>query len=141
MVVILAIAEITLLMLINKSLLNAMSSPMEHSGDPILSIYYQKVHDLQIDYANTYTMFLIGLLLLTFLVVYFTTLVKSEGRFKIIVIASVSCNILNIGLSIIFIYVARVGIAGAGVASLISYIVNMTILVFYVKYLIKKNDT
>jgi Na+-driven multidrug efflux pump len=134
---ILAVLEIAVMMGLNNPILNAMSSSTQQSTDPILGPYYQKVHDLQIHYASIYTMFLTGLLLLTMFVFYFSTLIKSEGRFKVAVIASVICNILNIALVVIFIYVIKVGIVGAGIAASISYFINIVILIAYIKLLSK----
>jgi hypothetical protein len=54
MVVILTVTETLILLSTNKLLLTAMTSPAEQVGDPSsqLQLYYNKVHDLQIEMAS-----------------------------------------------------------------------------------------
>jgi Na+-driven multidrug efflux pump len=141
MVLLMALLETCLLLILNNPILTAMSSPVEKVTDPQMQIYFQKIHDLQITFANNYTMIYSAGIVLPLLIFYFASLIKSEGRFKIVVITSIACNILNIGLIVIFILFAHLDMIGGALGSTVSYGINLSILIGYLAYLNRTNQT
>jgi Na+-driven multidrug efflux pump len=144
MVLILAILETACLIGFNHIILVAMSSPPEQAlstDPPELQTYFQKVHDLQISFASHYTMIYSAGILLPLLIFYFASLIKSEGRFRVVVVTSIVCNCLNIGLIVIFILFGHLDMYGGALGSTVSYAVNLIILLIYMVRLNMRNET
>jgi Na+-driven multidrug efflux pump len=141
MVICLAILEIIILLSINKPVLTAMSPKSETTTDPILQDFFNQEHALQIKFAREYTLIYSIGIFLPLLMFYFASLVKSEGRFRLVVITSIVCNVLNIGCIIFFILVAKIDMYGGALGSTISYTINLTTILVYIGFLNKKNDT
>jgi Na+-driven multidrug efflux pump len=141
MVLVMALGLTTILLLINKPILTLMSSPVEQNSDPVLQEYFQKVHDLQITFANNYLLIYSAGIILPLFIFYLASLIKSEGRFKVVVITSVLCNLLNISLIVIFILYAHLNMIGGALGSTVSYAVNLIVLLMYLIYLNHTNQT
>jgi Na+-driven multidrug efflux pump len=148
MVLLLAILETVLLLSTSNPLLTAMSAPVEKvdiTSSPFsisdIQNYFQKVHDLQISFGNSYIMVYSAGIILPLLIYYFASLIKSEGRFKLVVATSIVCNLLNIGLIVIFILVAKLNMIGGALGSTISYAINLIVLIFYLYHLNKSEQT
>jgi Na+-driven multidrug efflux pump len=141
MVLIMALGMTVLLLLVNKPLLTLMSAPAEQSNNEVLKGYFQQIHDLQIKFANNYlTVYSAGIILPLF-IFYLASLIKSEGRFKVVVITSVLCNLLNIGLIVIFILFAHLGMVGGALGSTVSYSINLIVLLIYLIHLNRTGQT
>jgi Na+-driven multidrug efflux pump len=141
MVLILAVIETSLLLGLHKVVLTAMSSPAEYSADAVLNAYYQKVHDLQISFASEYTFIYSAGIILPLLIFYLASLIKSEGRFKLVVFTSIACNVLNIGLIVIFILFGHLDMYGGALGSTVSYAINLLVLLFYLIHLNRTDQT
>lgn len=116
------------------------SNPTDQEVAAMQEIYNTSINT-QISWANEYAMMLaIGTIVNTMLV-YFSFMIRAEGRMKFVTIASILCNLLNILLDFIFIYVAKEGMMGGGLATLIGWLVNLGLFIAYIIYLNKMNST
>jgi Na+-driven multidrug efflux pump len=141
MVLIMALMLTMILLLIDKPILTLMSSPIEQSSNPTLQTYFTKVHDLQISFASNYLLVYSASVILPLFIFYLASLIKSEGRFKVVVITSILCNLLNIALIVIFILFAQLDMVGGALGSTVSYAVNLLVLLFYLVRLNRRGET
>jgi Na+-driven multidrug efflux pump len=136
-----SLLETLILLLINQQLLSVTSSPVEHTSNETLNAYYQKVHDLQIGIAQQLTIIYSASLLIPMLITYFASLIRAEGKFKIVVGINIICNVINIGLTIFLVLVAKIDAYSGSTSTLICYLINFTALMFYLSHLNHKNQT
>jgi Na+-driven multidrug efflux pump len=141
MIAVYSIALIGILCALNRPMLSAMSATQTKSSDPELSAYYAEAHSEQIKLASDYTLVFSGGLILTMFTVFFSSLIKSEGRFKLVAITGIVCNILSIALVVLFIYVAKIGIVGGALGNVVSFFINLGVLLIYLWILNKRKDT
>ncbi|GHU48580.1 hypothetical protein FACS1894218_5900 [Bacilli bacterium] len=141
MIALYTIALISILCALNRPILNAMSAKPTTCSDDTLNEYYQKVTSEQVVLASDYTLVMTGGLFLTMFTILFASLIKSEGRFKLVAITGIMCNILSIGLVVIFIYIAKIGIAGGALGNVVSFTVYLGVLLIYLIILNKRQDT
>jgi Na+-driven multidrug efflux pump len=141
MVLIMALTLTTLLLVLDKPILTLMSSPVEQSSDPTLQIYYQEVHNLQITFASSYLMVYSAGIILPLFIFYLASLIKSEGRFRVVVATSILCNLLNIALIVVFILFAHLDMIGGALGSTVSYAINLIVLLVYLIHLNRTGQT
>lgn len=136
MVFILAIFETGILCAINEPILNRMAVlNTNHTAEQ------EWIHTLQVKWANEYTMVLsIGIILPLFLF-YFASLIRAEGRFWVVVITNIICNILNLGFICFYIVVCKLDFIGGALGNTTSYLINIIVLIIYLSWLNKKNMT
>jgi Na+-driven multidrug efflux pump len=72
---------------------------------------------------------------------YLAGLVKAESKFKVVVISSVCCNVLNIGLTCLLILVAKLDMYGGSTSAVISQAVNLSVVLIYIGYMNRKQNT
>ncbi len=94
---------------------------------PILRLLFGAIEDDVMDSAMTY--FFWSALSYPFLAVYNSgaALFRSIGNSKIPMFSSIAMNVLNVGGNALLLYVARMGVAGVAIASLVSRAVAMVI--------------
>lgn len=142
MVILLSALEIIILLSINHPLLNVISSPVKrNTGNAELDLYYQTTHDLQIKIASQLTIVYSCCLIIPMFMTYFGALIKSEGKFKIVAITSVISNIVNIGLTFLFVLVIKTDGYGAPISTIMCQSINLIFLLIYLVYLNKKKMT
>jgi Na+-driven multidrug efflux pump len=141
MVLFLALLETALLLVTYRPLLQVMSSPVEKSSNPDLQAYFNKVHELQLKFASDYVLVYSAGIPMPLLIFYFASLIKSEGRFRVVVITSILCNILNLGLIVVFILVGHLNMLGGSLGSTVSYAINLVILLIYLSHLNRTEQT
>ncbi|NLZ76900.1 MAG: MATE family efflux transporter [Spirochaetales bacterium] len=90
----------------------------------IIGTIFGKIEPLILDYGSTY--FLYILLSLPFLAAYNSAaaLFRSMGNSRVSLSVSVVVNILNIGGNALFIFVMKMGVAGAGLSTLVSRVIG-----------------
>ena len=90
----------------------------------IISTIFGKIEPRLLDYGSTYFVYI--LLSLPFLAAYNSgaALFRSMGNSRVSLYISVVMNILNIGGNAFFIFVMKMGVAGAGLSTLISRIIG-----------------
>jgi Na+-driven multidrug efflux pump len=106
-----------------------------------LNDYYAAVHQVEIGFAFKYIVILAAGITLPMLIFFFGSLIRSEGKFRVVTIISVVSNIFNIGVSVLFIQFAHLGVMGGSLSCLVCYFGNLIFLLFYLIYLMKKNET
>jgi Na+-driven multidrug efflux pump len=103
--------------------------------------YYDLVHNLEIQYAHNYVFVLSAGMIMPMIIFYFSALIKSEGRFKIVALFSVICNLCNIGADYAMVMWAHQGMLGGGIASIECYAINILLLAGFLFYLNAKDKT
>lgn len=142
MVTFLSLLEMIVLISINHPLLNALSSPIKHvENNADLNSYFIKAHDLQIKIASQLTIVYASCLIIPMFMVYFGSLIKSEGRFKIVVAINIICNIANIGITSLFVLVIKTDGYSAPISTLLCQSVNLAFLLIYLSHLNKHYKT
>lgn len=91
---------------------------------PIIGTIFGKIDPLLLDYGSTYFFYI--LLSLPFLAAYNSgaALFRSMGNSRISLYVSVIMNVLNIGGNAFLIFVLKMGVAGAGLSTLVSRIIG-----------------
>lgn len=91
---------------------------------PIIGTIFGKIEPLLLDYGSTYFFYI--LLSLPFLAAYNSgaALFRSMGNSRISLYVSVIMNVLNIGGNAFLIFVLNMGVAGAGLSTLVSRIIG-----------------
>jgi len=91
---------------------------------PIIGTIFGKIEPLLLDYGSTYFFYI--LLSLPFLAAYNSgaALFRSMGNSRISLYVSVIMNVLNIGGNAFLIFVLKMGVAGAGLSTLVSRIIG-----------------
>ncbi|MBE5935583.1 MAG: MATE family efflux transporter [Lachnospiraceae bacterium] len=97
-----------------------------------------------LSYATTYTKIIGGSCVLVAILPIYNSYLRCFGYTKIPMYATISSNILNLLLNGLFLYVLRMGVAGVAIATVISRIVNLIVLVVcserYIKIHSIRND-
>ena len=111
------------------------------SEEQIVIQYYYDCREYQLLWASRYTLMLaIGSIFNVF-VVYYSFMIRAEGRNIVVVLAAIACNLVNIGLDILMISVFKMGMVGGGIATIIGWALNAGICLMYVWYLSKRELT
>jgi Na+-driven multidrug efflux pump len=148
-VIALALLSTLIILLIAKPLLTVLAGPAVKLNTPghqtgdmeIMQAYYNQVHNTEIDFAYRYVFVLGSAMIMPMLIFYFSSLIKSEGRFKIVALFSVFCNLCNILADYVMVMFAHDGMRGGGIASVECYAINIILLAVYLFYLNSKNKT
>lgn len=91
--------------------------------------------------TNDYLYFLSASIPVITLVNFYTFFLRCENRNLWITIIAIACNASNILFGYLLIAFARIGMLGAGTATLLGYVINLTSLMLYVRWLENKNQT
>jgi hypothetical protein len=86
---------------------------------PLIENVYGKANDMIISYSCNYSYIIIGGMMLSMFSAYLSLLIISEGKQKMVVIAAIVSNLINLLLDFIFIYYAKMAMIGGAVATLI----------------------
>lgn len=95
-----------------------------------------------LEYTGTYMRIVGGGCILNALIPIFSGHLRAFGHTKQPFYAALTGNVLNVGLNALFLFVLKMGVAGVAAATVISYTVNLGLLVFQSQKLIsgKKVD-
>lgn len=94
------------------------------------------IADLLLKPADTYLKIVGGFCIFNALIPIFSGYLRAFGYTKQPLIAAVVGNVLNFGLNALFLFVFHWGVAGVAIATIISKVVNLTIVVIQAKLLI-----
>ncbi|MDD5973094.1 MAG: MATE family efflux transporter [Spirochaetales bacterium] len=98
----------------------------------LLSLIFGHIEDQVMDHAVRYFIFILISYPFLALTNSANALCRSMGKSKITMAVSIVMNIINIGGNALFIYVFKLGTAGAGIASLLSRVVGATIMLIII---------
>ena len=93
-----------------------------------------------LDYSTTYMTIVGCASIFTALIPIYSNYLRSFGHTKITMYATIIANILNLILNAIFLYVLNMNVAGIAIATVISKIINLLILIIYSEIKIKFNS-
>ncbi len=93
------------------------------------------------DYANTYIKIVGGSVFLNALIPIFSYYVRAFGHTKQPMIATVIANIINLGLNALFLFVFKWGVAGVALATVISRVFNLVVVMFFAFRLVQVDKT
>ena len=98
------------------------------------------VAELLQDYAITYLKIVGGSCILNALVPIYSSYLRAFGYTREPLIATITGNVVNIILNAVFLFVLHMGVAGVAIATVISRIINLLIVIFAGRYLIHAGD-
>ena len=108
---------------------------------PLIEHVYTKANDMIMSYSCNYSYIIISGAMLSMFSAYLSLLIISEGKQKMVVIAAVVSNLLNLLLDFIFIYYARMAMIGGAIATLIGWTLNCSWYFFQIHLMNKRNET
>ena len=94
------------------------------------------VADLLMEYAETYLKIVGGACLLNALIPIFSSYLRAFGYTRQPLMATIVGNVLNLVLNAVFLYVFHMGVMGVAIATVISRVVNLIIIVAAGYYLV-----
>lgn len=94
------------------------------------------VAPLLMDYAKTYLEFVGGSCILLALVPIFSSYLRAFGHTRQPLIATIFANVINVVLNAVFLFVLHWGVAGVAIATIISRVCNLLIVVISAKILV-----
>lgn len=80
---------------------------------------YTKANDMIISYSCNYAYIIIGGAILSMFSAYLSLLIISEGKQKMVVLAAVVSNVVNLLFDFVFIYYGKMAMIGGAIATLI----------------------
>lgn len=98
------------------------------------------VAPLLMGYAKTYLQIVGGFCILNALMPIFSSYLRAFGYTKQPLYATLSANVLNLVLNAFFLYVMKWGVAGVAIATVISRVVNLLIIMFCSRVLIHAKE-
>ena len=87
-----------------------------------------------LDYSTIYMTIVGSASILTALIPIYSNYLRSFGYTKITMYATIIANILNLMLNAVFLYIFKIGVAGIAIATVISKIFNLLILIIFAKH-------
>lgn len=113
-----------------------------NESDLALLIHFYSLRNATLaQLTNDYLYFLSASIPVITLVNFYTFFLRCENRNLWITVIAIACNASNILFGYLLIAFARIGMLGAGTATLLGYVINLTSLMFYVWWLENKNQT
>lgn len=101
---------------------------------PVLKVV--GIADLLLDYAVTYMKIVGGSCILNALIPIYSSYLRAFGYTKEPLIATLTGNVLNLILNAVFLFVFDMGVTGVAIATVISRVINLIIVIFAGKRLI-----
>ncbi len=139
---------------INDSLLHLMSGkapeiPLNYypesdiSTDQIneLNRYFDIAYQTQIDWSHEFLDILSWSSILNVFILYFSFMVRAEGKLSFVTAAEMTCNVFNILFDYVYIKWCHTGMMGGGLATLTGWSMNVIVYSIYIWYLGHKNET
>ncbi|WP_416737926.1 MATE family efflux transporter [Mycoplasmopsis meleagridis] len=118
----------------------AQTAGMTLSNLKQLQAYYDAAFELSIKWANEYVYVYAAGTILQGMVTLFSYFIRAEGFNTYVMAAGIVANIVNIILDAIFIIVAKVGVLGGVISTIIGWMVNLCLCVIYTSYKAKKKE-
>lgn len=110
-------------------------------GYNLLYDAYKSANNLVQNYSSSYSYIMIAGLIFSMFNQFLSLLIISEGKQKMVVIAAVVCNIVNLILDFIFIYFAKWAMIGGACATLIGWVLNTVWYLIQILIMNKHNET
>ncbi len=135
---------------INDSLLHLMSGKAPHfenAGDmtksdlAILNAYFERAYETQINWSHEFLDILSWSSILNVFILYFSFMVRVEGKLWFVTTAEMCCNFVNIIFDYVYISLCHAGMMGGGLATLTGWSINVVVYTIYIWYLGKKGET
>ncbi|WP_027120001.1 MATE family efflux transporter [[Mycoplasma] testudinis] len=98
-------------------------------------------NEIVFNLSQNYLWFLSSSIVLVSILNLYVFFLRAEGKNLWITLFGISANIINIILDYVFIGVAKIGMAGGGLSTLIGYLINLSALFVYIYFLSTKNET
>ena len=98
------------------------------------------VAPLLMDYAKTYLKIVGGFCFLNALIPIFSSYLRAFGYAKQPLIATLLANIVNLLLNVVFLFVFHTGVAGVAIATVISRVLNLIIVIVISTFLIRAKE-
>ena len=91
------------------------------SADQYQNLYqvYKEANNMIIEYAQNYSFIILSAMILSMFDSFFSLLIISEGRQKMVVFAAVVSNVVNLIMDFVLIYVVHLAMVGGALATLI----------------------
>lgn len=112
-----------------------------NAGYNLIHDAYNQANQLVQNYSSSYSYLMITGLIFSMFNQFLSLLIISEGKQKMVVIAAIVCNVLNLILDFVFIYYAQWAMIGGACATLIGWIVNCGWYFIQILIMNKRNET
>lgn len=107
----------------------------------IANKYFKVAYDTQILWSHQFLDILSWSSILNVFILYFSFMVRAEGKLAFITIAEMCCNVINVIFDYIYIKLCHAGMMGGGLATLTGWSINVIVYTLYILYLGKKGQT
>lgn len=108
---------------------------------PTLEDVYMKANDMILSYSCSYSYIIIGGMMLSMFSAFLSLLIISEGKQKMVVIAAVVSNLINLLFDFIFIYYGQMAMIGGAIATIIGWTFNCCWYFFQIYLMNKREET
>lgn len=106
-----------------------------------LQAYYDAAQKISIYWAKQYIYIYASGTILQGLSILLSYFIRAEGYNTYVMWWGIGANLINIGLDAVFIYVAKLGVLGGAIATIIGWTINLLAYIGYVIYMDKKQKT
>ncbi len=114
---------------------------LEQQEVNLVNQYFNVAYDTQIKWSHQFLDILSWSSILNVFILYFSFMVRAEGKLAFITIAEMFCNVMNIIFDYIYIKLCHAGMMGGGLATLTGWSINVVVYATYIWYLGKKEQT
>lgn len=109
--------------------------------DPVVKAFLEAKRKLTIEYANIYSLIIVGFNILNCFLMLYVTLLNSEGKNSVPTVVVLIANLANILFDFLLLRYTMTGISGSAIATVLSYFMSNAMFVSYLIVQNKKNDT
>ncbi len=119
---------------INDSVLKLMAGhvPYLKNDDHQVNKYFEIAYDTQILWSHEFLDILSWSSILNVFILYFSFMVRAEGKLSFVTIAEVFCNLANVLFDYVYIKYFHTGMKGGGYATLTGWAINFVVYAVYI---------
>ncbi len=119
---------------INDSVLKLMAGHIPHSDDDGHQInkYFEIAYNTQISWSHEFLDILSWSSILNVFILYFSFMVRAEGKLSFVTIAEIFCNLANVLFDYVYIKYFHTGMKGGGYATLTGWAINFVVYAIYI---------
>lgn len=119
---------------INDSILKLMAGHIPHweNDENQVNKYYEIAYNTQILWSHEFLDILSWSSILNVFILYFSFMVRAEGKLSFVTIAEVFCNLANVLFDYIYIKYCHTGMKGGGYATLTGWAINFVVYAIYI---------
>lgn len=103
--------------------------------------YFKIAYDTQIEWSHQFLDILSWSSILNVFILYFSFMVRAEGKLMFVTVAEMSCNLFNILFDYVYISLCHAGMMGGGLATLTGWSMNVIVYSLYIAYLGRRGQT